>query len=63
MTRRLGERDKQVQGPSCPATIVYLRARPSQREKEAKVDCTVSQAFRRGDNELIMGQGDSGLAR
>lgn len=39
------------------------RARPSKREKEAKVDCTVSQAFRRGDNELIMGQGDPGLAR
>lgn len=54
-------RDKQVQGPVSGNHRSPLYE--ERREKEAKVDCTVSQAFRRGDNELIMGQGDPGLAR
>lgn len=50
-------KDHRVRQPSFTCALV------PRREKEAKVDCTVSQAFRRGDNELIMGQGDPGLAR
>lgn len=50
-------KDHRVRQPSFTCALV------PRREKEAKVDCTVSQAFRRRDNELIMGQGDPGLAR
>lgn len=46
-----------------PAEWRVARRGRERRGKEAKVDCTVSRAFRRGDNELIMGQGDPGLGR